>query len=53
MAESITDPTSGLLVRETDNGPKEGDLTATQIPAPLALDPDNIPIGWEAPDGDR
>lgn len=49
----VCDPFSGLVVRFTDNGMKEGDLPAPQDPRPLELDANGLPIGWEAPDGER
>ena len=47
------DESSGLPIRATDNGLKEGDLGAVQITEPLKLNEDGVPKGWEAPDGDR
>ena len=49
----VCDPFSGLIVRFTDNGMKEGDLPASQEPRPLELDESGLPIGWEVPDGER
>ena len=49
----VCDPFSGLIVRFTDNGPKEGDLPAPQDPRPLELDERGLPVGWEVPDGER
>ena len=43
------DPWSGLPIRKTDNGLKEGDLEASQEPRPLELDEHGLPVGWEAP----
>lgn len=43
------DPKSGLLVRQTDNGMKQGDLPASQEPRPLEMD-GGIPKGWVNPD---
>lgn len=46
----VCDPISGLIVRFTDNGLKEGDLPGIdQEPRPLELDENGLPIGWEAP----
>lgn len=57
MDENMTiDTHSGNAIRKTDNGPKEGDLPAVagrKPGMPLELGPDGLPIGWEAPDGDR
>lgn len=53
MDEKLTiDPLSGNAIRSTDNGPKEGDLQASQSPEPLALGADGLPVGWEVPHGD-
>lgn len=49
----ICDPISGLTVRYTDNGMKEGDLPASQHPWPLELGEDGLPIGWEEPNAER
>lgn len=50
----ICDPVTGLIVRYTDNGLKEGDLEGiNQEPKPLELDEHGVPKEWEVPDGDR
>lgn len=49
-----TDPWSGLPVRKTDNGLKQGDLPGiNQENKPLELDKNGLPIGWEAPNAKR
>lgn len=50
--EQVRDAYSGLVVRHTDNGPKECDLPAPQTPGLLELDERGLPVGWEAPNGD-
>lgn len=40
---AVEDPTSGLQVRHTDNGMKEGDLETPQDPAALELDENGLP----------
>ena len=52
MAMSV-DPETGMVIRPTDNGPKDCDLEASQKAEPLALGADGLPEGWEAPNGDR
>lgn len=52
MDEMTIDEMSGKPIRLTDNGPKNGDLAASQEPRPLELGDDCLPVGWEAPDGD-
>ena len=50
MVNECIDPMSGLPVRKTDNGPKEGDLPGiSQEPKPLEYGDDGLPEGWEAP----
>lgn len=49
----VCDPYSGMIVRYTDNGMKDGDLPASQEPRPLELDERGLPVGWEVPDGER
>lgn len=39
----VNDPTSGLQVRKTDNGMKEGDLETPQDLAALELDENGLP----------
>ena len=52
--QTVKDPSSGLEVRYTDNGLKEGDLPGlSKEPQPLELGADGLPVGWEAPNGDR
>lgn len=47
------DENSGLEIRKTDNGLKECDLEARQDAQPLMIDERGLPVGWEAPNGDR
>ena len=49
----VCDPFSGLVVRFTDNGMKEGDLPASQEPRPLEIGEDGLPVGWEVEHGKR
>lgn len=41
--EAVVDPTSGLQVRKTDNGMKEGDLETPQSLEALKLDENGLP----------
>ena len=51
--ELTRDEYSGLEIRKTDNGPKECDLPAPQTQGLLELDERGLPVGWEAPNGNR
>ena len=53
MEEKKVDEYSGLEIRRTDNGLKECDLEAPQVKGLLELDERGLPVGWEAPDGNR
>lgn len=55
MAENelTRDEHSGLEIRLTDNEPKDCDLPAPQTAGLLELDERGLPVGWEAPDGNR
>ena len=51
VTHECVDPMSGLPVRKTDNGLKEGDLPGiSQEPKPLEYGEDGLPVGWEVPD---
>ena len=53
MEERERDPYTGLEIRPTDNGLRECDMEAPQTPGLLELDERGLPVGWEAPNGDR
>ena len=44
---------SGNEIRRTDNSLKECDMEAPQTQGLLELDERGLPVGWEAPNGDR
>ncbi|MCL1853472.1 MAG: hypothetical protein FWF88_10675 [Peptococcaceae bacterium] len=47
--EGVKDPESGLVVRQTDNGVKEGDPEQWKpdLAEPLTLDENGLPIGYK------
>lgn len=51
--EKIIDPTANLEIRQTDNGLKDCDREAPQTRGLLELDERGLPVGWEAPNGNR
>lgn len=49
-------PQAEYTIRPTDNGIKDGDLITPQTAAPLELDGDGLPVGfegWAVYDGNR